>query len=164
MKDIKSKGKHLLKTLERKKFFKRLGTSHGPAQLDRMMQHGHDSAFDEIDCLQCANCCRTLGPRIEHTDITRIARKLRMPEKELITKFLRVDEDGDYVVKSLPCPFLDLEDNYCSIYEDRPRACREYPHTDRRRQHQLLDLHKKNMATCPAVQHVLTQVEANLST
>jgi Fe-S-cluster containining protein len=73
-----------------------------------------------------------------------------MKPGELIDKYLRVDEDKDYVVKSSPCPFLGA-DNYCSVYEDRPKACREYPHTDRKKMVQILDLTLKNTQVCPAV-------------
>jgi hypothetical protein len=65
-------------------------------------------------------------------------------------KYLRLDEDNDMVLKTAPCPFLDGQ-NYCSIYADRPAACREYPHTDRKKMYQVLDLTFKNTLVCPAV-------------
>src|ERR1700759_1811130 len=56
----------------------------------------HAEAFERIDCLQCANCCKTYSPRFKTPDIKRIARHLRMKESELIDTYLRLDEDGDY--------------------------------------------------------------------
>ena len=41
-------------------------------------------------------------------------------------------------------------DNLCSIYDVRPKACREFPHTDRKKIHQINHLTIKNTLTCPA--------------
>ncbi|MCD8261039.1 MAG: YkgJ family cysteine cluster protein [Bacteroides sp.] len=75
----------------------------------------------------------------------------------MVETYLRIDEDNDYVFKSMPCPFLGT-DNYCCIYEDRPKACREYPHTDRKKFYQLYSLSIKNSTTCPAVLEILERL------
>jgi hypothetical protein len=67
------------------------------------------------------------------------------------------EPDGSYVVASSPCPFLQ-SDNYCGIYDARPAACREYPHTNRKKMHQILDLTFKNASICPAVEKILQQI------
>ena len=147
----KSQAKNLLTSLKRVK----------PRQLDSLMHDAHAKAFSCIDCLQCANCCTTTGPLLTDTDIKRVSKHLRMKDAEFVEQYVRVDEDGDQVFKSMPCPFLGA-DNYCSIYEHRPKACREYPHTDRVKQHQLLKLHLKNAEICPAVDQVLEDVKTRL--
>ena len=76
-------------------------------------------------------------------------------------EFLRTDEDGDFVLKSSPCYFLG-KDNKCSIYDVRPLACREYPHTDRKNMFQILDLTAKNVEICPAVAKIVTEIEGNV--
>lgn len=110
----------------------------------------HRQVFEEIDCLACANCCKTTSPIFYQNDIERVAKSLRMRPGDFIVKYLRVDDDGDFVLKSTPCPFLD-EDNYCKVYNDRPKACREYPHTDRKKMVQITDLTFRNTMVCPAV-------------
>lgn len=117
----------------------------------------HDKYSDAIDCLQCARCCKSLGPRIEEKDLERMAKALRMKSTDFMSKYLRKDEDGDTVFQSLPCPFL-AADNYCVIYESRPKACREYPHTDRKRFYQIYQLSIKNASTCPIVYEVLEEI------
>lgn len=114
----------------------------------------HEEAFSKIDCLQCANCCRNYSPRFKMPDIKRIARRLRMKESAFIAAYLKMDEDGDYVVTSHPCPFLG-EDNYCSIYEDRPRDCMRYPYTDEDVLLKQPNLTVKNAMVCPAVFYVM---------
>lgn len=125
--------------------------------MDLKVQSLHERYSDAIDCLQCARCCKELGPRIEAKDIDRIAKALRIKPLSVIEKYFKVDEDGDTVFKSMPCPFLD-SDNYCLIYESRPKACREYPHTDRKRFYQIFTLSVKNAETCPIVYEVLEQI------
>jgi len=128
-----------------------------PKDLDDRIHSLHDAAFKKIDCLKCANCCKTTSPIFRDVDIKRISKGLRLKEKELITTYLRMDEEGDYVLQKSPCAFLG-SDNYCSIYEIRPLACREYPHTDRKNMHQILDLTLKNTEVCPAVADIVVKL------
>lgn len=121
-----------------------------PKILDRAFAEAHEAVFCEIDCLQCAHCCKTTGPLVQEADIDRLAKKLKMKAKTFIDTYLRLDEEGDWVMQSLPCPFLG-PDNHCQVYEVRPKACREYPHTDRGRMHQILKLTERNASACPAV-------------
>ena len=121
-----------------------------PKDLDALVHHLHNEYFEQIDCLSCGNCCRGLGPRITDMDINRLAKHLRIKPSVFVEKYLRIDEDKDYVFKSMPCPFLD-DDNYCLVYDYRPKACRKYPHTDRPKFVQILDLSLKNCETCPVV-------------
>lgn len=128
-------------------------------KMDREVKQLHLEAEAEVDCLSCGNCCRTLGPMILTDDIDRIGKALRIKPSEVISRYLRKDEDGDLVFKSMPCPFLG-NDNYCSIYENRPKACREYPHTDRKKFYQIFSLSVKNATTCPIVFRVLEKLTA----
>ncbi|MBS5905851.1 MAG: YkgJ family cysteine cluster protein [Dysgonomonas mossii] len=125
--------------------------------MDTIVQQLHDEVSEKIDCLTCANCCRSLGPAIYDKDIERMAKALRIKPSEVVSSYLRIDEDGDYVFKSMPCPFL-MNDNYCSIYESRPKACREYPHTDRKNFEQIYKLTVKNTSTCPIAYEVLCKL------
>lgn len=120
-----------------------------PKDLDKVVQEVHREVFLEIDCTQCANCCRNLGPLFTEADITRISKHFRMKLPAFEEAFLRTDEDGDKVFQAMPCPFLG-DDNLCSIYDVRPKACREFPHTDRKKIYQINNLTIKNTLFCPA--------------
>lgn len=137
------------KSAENKKFLNTL-KKRDPRRVDEIFHSTHDEVFETFDCLTCANCCKTTSPIFYNTDIERLAKALRIRPGEFIEKYLRVDEDNDYVLKSSPCPFLD-GDNYCVVYENRPKACREYPHTDRKKVVQIMDLTHRNTLVCPAV-------------
>ncbi|MEE2801237.1 MAG: YkgJ family cysteine cluster protein [Bacteroidota bacterium] len=148
------------KKTENTQYFKKLRKKK-PKNLDYVVQETHDEVFDEVDCLTCANCCKTTGPLFTDNDIARIAKHFRMKPSDFIDDYLRIDEDNDYVLKQVPCHFLGA-DNYCSIYEVRPKACREYPHTDRRKIYQIGTLTVKNTAICPAAFKMVEKMKSKL--
>ncbi|MFW5663629.1 MAG: YkgJ family cysteine cluster protein [bacterium] len=132
-----------------------------PQKADGLFHQLHEEAFELIDCLECANCCKGLGPRLTETDIARLASMLKMKTSVFMETYLRIDEDGDYVFQSMPCPFL-LEDNYCMVYASRPKACRAYPHTHQKNIKSILSLCVKNTETCPAVYRIFEKLPALL--
>lgn len=120
----------------------------------------HDEAFEKVDCLTCANCCKNYSPRFKTPDIKRISKHLRMKESDFIAHYLRLDEDGDYVVKSTPCPFLQA-DNYCGIYEVRPSDCARFPYTNEDVLLKRPALTLKNASFCPATYYVLEKLSVD---
>lgn len=145
------------KAKENKAFFQQVKRLK-PKVLDKQIHQLHEEVFACTDCLKCANCCTTTGPLFTDKDISRIAKHLRLRPSEFTEKYLRIDEDNDYVLQSVPCTFLG-DDNRCSIYDVRPKACREFPHTDRAKQHQILNLTEKNVAVCPAVYEIVERMK-----
>lgn len=141
------------KKKENKLFFEKLRTVN-PRELDTLTNDLHDKAFETIDCLQCANCCTTTGPLLKNRDIETLSSHLKLRPAEFTDKYLRIDEDHDYVFKSMPCPFLK-SDNYCSVYSARPNACRDYPHTQQRDIRSKLAITYENSMICPAVAMVV---------
>jgi len=117
----------------------------------------HEEAFAKIDCLQCANCCKNYSPRFKTPDIKRISKVLGLRESDFIEKYLLVDEEGDFIVNTKPCPFLG-SDNFCSIYEDRPSDCRRFPYTDEDVIIKRKELTLKNSTFCPITYYVLEKL------
>ena len=146
-----------IKSTENKKFLLGLNKK-DPRKVDDAFHQTHQEVFEETDCLTCANCCKTTSPIFYQTDIERVSKALRMKPGDFISKYLRMDEDQDYVLTSAPCPFLD-SDNYCMVYEDRPKACREYPHTNRKKMVQIMELTYKNTLVCPAVLEIVERLK-----
>lgn len=152
-----SKEKHL----ETKKYFKKLKKK-TPKRLDILMQELHDEEFSKADCLACANCCKTSSPIFTDRDIARISKRFRMKEQQFIAQFLQRDEDDFMVLKEAPCTFLNENDNTCTIYDVRPKACAEYPHTNRKKFIQLTNLTLKNTEICPAVFNIVEELKKKL--
>jgi len=115
--------------------------------LDDQFHRLHEEAFEHIDCLSCANCCKTTSPIFYDSDIDRVAKTLKMKRNSFVDAYLHKDVDGDYVLNETPCPFLGY-DNKCIVYDSRPKACREYPHTNRKRIYQILNLTLENTQVC----------------
>lgn len=146
-----------LREKENLKFIKKLKTRL-PKSLDMVVKDLHHETFSKIDCLDCANCCKTLGPRLTAKDIDQISNHLKVKPEFFIKQYLIIDEDRDYVFKSMPCPFLE-NDNYCRIYKYRPKACAGYPHTESNDFHKNLLLTVKNTFTCPAVYEIVENLK-----
>lgn len=146
--------------IENKKYFDKLKKK-TPKNLDYIMQDLHNAEFKKTNCLDCANCCKTTGPLFTSADIERISKSLRQKPQQFIAQYLRMDEDQDYVLQSVPCAFLDHE-NACMIYEVRPKACREFPHTDRKKFQQITDLTLKNIPICPATYNIIEEMKKKL--
>ncbi len=117
----------------------------------------HTEAFEKVDCLTCAACCKNYSPRFKTPDIKRISKYLGLKESIFIEKYLLLDKDGDYVLKTKPCPFLG-EDNYCSIYEARPSDCQRFPYTDEDVIVKRQTLTLKNATFCPITYYVLQKM------
>ncbi|MFT7588731.1 MAG: Fe-S-cluster containining protein [Limisphaerales bacterium] len=143
--------KQLLKQLDRKKGNK----------LDDVAEELHKEAFTKISCLDCANCCSTISPIVTLTDIKNISKYIGMKPGDFKEKYIIRDDEGDYVMNSTPCPFLGA-DNYCEIYDERPRACREYPHTDAAQFSAKIKLHNDNAQYCPAVFYILENIKEKM--
>lgn len=158
LKELPGKAKD--KQKENKKFFSKL-KKRPPKDLDVKMQQMHEEEFARTNCLNCANCCKTTGPLFTNKDIERISKFLKLKPQQFIDQYLRVDEDKDYVLQNVPCAFLG-HDNYCLIYDVRPKACREYPHTDRKDVHKISNLTIKNTAICPAAFHIVEEMKRRI--
>ena len=148
------------KLAENKKFFAKLKKK-PPKSLDYLMQELHEDEFEKTDCLTCANCCKTTGPLFTNADIERISNHLRLKPQQFIKQYLQVDEDNDHVLQQLPCAFLGV-DNYCSIYKVRPKACREFSHTNRKKFHQISNLTIKNLSICPAAFNIIEEMKRRI--
>ncbi|MEO8403455.1 MAG: YkgJ family cysteine cluster protein [Chitinophagaceae bacterium] len=145
------------KSGERQKIYKQYLQKAEKNRVLKQLPDLHEEAFEKIDCLKCANCCKNYSPRFKTPDVKRISKYLKLRESEFIEKYLKVDDEGDYVVNSLPCPFLG-SDNYCSIYDQRPSDCHRFPYTDEDVfiKRQVLTL--KNTSFCPITYFVIEKL------
>lgn len=149
------------KNAETKKYFSKIRRKK-PKKLDSLMQELHEAEFEHTDCLTCANCCKTTSPIVTDRDTSRISKFLKMKEARFMDTYLLLDTDGLYMFKEAPCPFLDLSDHKCIIYEVRPKACREYPHTNRKNFYQITGLTLHNTEICPATFRIVEALKEKL--
>ncbi len=129
-----------------------------PKDFFQQMWAFHDEVFDNIDCLECGNCCKSISPVLNQCDVDRLAKALRMKTAQFEDAYLDIDQDEDRVFKNTPCSFL-MADNYCMAYSSRPKACREYPHTRGVESKRTIHLLSKNYFYCPAVFEVVEKLK-----
>jgi Fe-S-cluster containining protein len=125
---------------------------------DSLASDLHDEVFKKVDCLQCANCCKTTPALVTRPDAKRIAKHLSIPPKTFIRKYLIEDINGELMIARVPCTFLN-EDNTCQIYEVRPQACREYPHTNQFGFSRRSKMNANNTLVCPAVFEIVKRLK-----
>ncbi|MEO5675006.1 MAG: YkgJ family cysteine cluster protein [Chitinophagales bacterium] len=142
---------------ENRILFKRLKKKR-PAGLTKAFRIYNDEAFAHINCMDCANCCRTSLAVFEKPDVKRISQHFAMKEKDFIKKYLTPHPDYEFLIKILPCPFL-AEDNKCSIYEIRPTGCRTYPPARLQLSDEQLDVIHDNIGICPAISEMVERVK-----
>ncbi len=118
----------------------------------------HNSVFNNINCLDCANCCITTPAITLSSDIKRISKHLGLSKKQFTRKYIIDDLTGDKVFNHVPCVFLK-EDNKCSIYEVRPTACRRFPHTDEPEFIKRPKWNAQNTLVCPAAYLVVEEIK-----
>lgn len=143
-----------------KKFFERIKNEKSSV-VDDLFQQADEDVFANINCLDCANCCKTTGPLFTAKDVHRIASHLKLKPGEFEAEYLKTDEEDDLILKSVPCVFLN-EDNRCSIYEVRPRACAEYPRTNKRNIKEFLGPLRKDVEVCPAVFEMVERIKISI--
>jgi hypothetical protein len=149
------------KSAEHSKAYKQFLQKADKNKVLKLLPTLNEEAVQQVDCLKCAACCKSYSPRFKTPDIKRISKLLRMKEGDFIQTYLRLDEDGDYVVKSSPCPFLGT-DNYCSIYDHRPSDCSRFPYTDEDVILKRPQLTLKNASFCPITYIVMEKLLAAL--
>ena len=132
--------------------------------VDIMAQKLNGDAFREIDCLKCANCCKTMAPTFKKAEVKRIAAHMGMTYDGYFKKYLKIDKAGDIMNKYTPCQHLG-KDNMCSIYAIRPKDCSGFPHTQKRDFTEFIpETNIQNVDYCPATYYVVEKMFEKLGT
>jgi Fe-S-cluster containining protein len=129
-----------------------------PRGLDIMTADADKQVWKELNCLDCANCCKTMSPTYTKKDVQRIASHLGMTEKAFREKWLYKDKTGDWMNKKQPCQFLDLSTNMCNIYSVRPSDCAGFPHHTKKKMVDYMHMYKQNIEYCPATYRVVEKI------
>ena len=119
--------------------------------LDKKIAELEKEVWLQTDCLSCANCCKTMTPTFNKQDLKRISAHFGETVEEFQKKWMKRERGGerDWLNKTEPCQFLNLQDNKCSIYEVRPADCAGFPHLTKKFK-DFVHIHKQNVEYCPA--------------
>ena len=131
-----------------------------PRGLDTIAAKIDATVWQEVECLSCGNCCKTMTPTFKKADVLRIAAHLNMTPQEFRNKWLTLDDEGkDWINKKQPCQFLDMKTNMCSIYEVRPADCAGFPYLKKRKMIDYIHVHQQNVEYCPATVRMVEKMK-----
>lgn len=145
------------RSAERQKQYKQMLQRADKNKFLRALPELNDAAYEQVNCLGCAACCKNYSPRFKTPDIKRISKYLKMREGDFIETYLKLDNEGDYVLQSTPCHFLNA-DNTCSIYDIRPSDCSRFPYTDEDVLLKRPQITLKNSSFCAITYYVLEKM------
>ncbi|HXB28901.1 MAG TPA: YkgJ family cysteine cluster protein [Puia sp.] len=134
-----------------------------PKNLHLVTLEANELSWAKTDCMDCANCCKTMSPTYTQRDILRIAKYMGMTARAFKEKWLYKDRVGDWLNKSQPCQFLDIKTNLCGIYEVRPGDCAGFPHHGTKKIKDYLHVYKQNVEFCPATYRLVEFMEEGIS-
>jgi Fe-S-cluster containining protein len=132
-----------------------------PANLNKIVKQADAAVWAEVDCLDCANCCKTMTPTFTKAEVKNIAERVGMTYQQYFDKYLHIDDDNGDIVNNLqPCQHLG-KDNKCVVYDIRPNDCRTFPHHVRK--DFLYQVEEKtylnNVPRCPATLKFVENLE-----
>ncbi|MES2778489.1 MAG: YkgJ family cysteine cluster protein [Bacteroidota bacterium] len=139
-------------------FFKKFLRGVASNEVDERIHRLSETVSAQVDCLQCANCCKKLEPGLEANEIETLATLKQQAIELFKQEYVAYDGEALYL-KTKPCMFLN--DCSCTIYEHRPAACAGYPHlnqTDMKFRRTLWE----NYSICPIVFNVVEELKVEL--
>ena len=95
---------------------------------DRRLRRFGEDIEAQIDCTECANCCRVSEVGITDRDVDKLAKFIGVTRQEFLRDSTQRDEDDDLILKRTPAGCVFLKDNLCTVYEARPQNCANFPH------------------------------------
>ena len=99
---------------------------------DRILRRIAQGVEDQIDCLQCANCCRVATAKVNERDVERLSKYLGIKPARFLAEFTVKSEEEGVVLRrdeNTGCVFLN--GNECTVYDARPESCQKFPHVVR---------------------------------
>jgi hypothetical protein len=133
------------------------------AKVDRKAYENTRRVWAGIDCTSCANCCRQVKPSFSEEEVERLARRLKTERQRFIEEYLEPTEarsEKPWQTRTLPCPFL--QGNLCTVYEDRPAECSEYPYLYKPHLTSRTVARLERTSTCPIIYEVIEDLKRSL--
>ena len=145
------------------RFLNKIKRKH-PRSLQQIASKVNEKVWDGIDCLSCANCCKTMSPTYQERDIKRIATFLKISVAEMKQRWLKKERGtGTWINKTKPCQFLDMQTNLCTVYDVRPSDCAGFPHLTKKYFVTYVHVHKQNIDECPATYRMVERMNELLN-
>jgi Fe-S-cluster containining protein len=96
--------------------------------VERQFRHAAEEIEEQIDCRQCAECCRVGEVPLAERDVEHLSRFLRISPKKFAEEYTATGEDGELILRRSKAGCVFLDGNDCTVYEARPGNCERFPH------------------------------------
>jgi uncharacterized protein len=96
---------------------------------ERRLRKIAEEVEGQIDCTECANCCKVATAQLLERDVERLAKHMRLSISKFKAEYTMEDPEDGLVLKrddQAGCVFLDGKT--CTVYETRPASCENFPH------------------------------------
>jgi Fe-S-cluster containining protein len=134
--------------------------SHAATEIDELVHRINDEITPLVDCQQCGNCCRSLMINVEQHELKAIADQLQTNTEQLKEKHIETSQQGMMIMNAIPCAFLN--NNSCTVYENRFSECRQFPHLDRPNFPDRLFGTLMHYGRCPIIYNVVEELKREL--
>lgn len=130
-------------------------------RVDELVRKLNDEVSAAIDCTACGNCCKQLEPPVHQEEVEQLAKIKNSDVDEFKEKYVgREVSTNIQFLKCRPCIFL--HHTKCSVYEQRPASCADYPHLHQPNFKYRWKSVMANYALCPIVFNVVEQLKLKL--
>jgi Fe-S-cluster containining protein len=96
--------------------------------VERQFRRAAEEIHEQIDCRQCAECCRVTEVQLAERDVEHLTRFFRVSEKAFLEQFTATGADGELILRRTAGGCVFLNGNECTVYEARPGNCERFPH------------------------------------
>jgi Fe-S-cluster containining protein len=146
-----------------KRYLSKLAKTTPSPQFQKIVNQTNKQTWQQTNCLQCGNCCKTMTPTFTKQDIIRIAAHLKKDPLDIVFKHLKTDPtNNDMVNQTQPCQWLSPKTNICTIYEVRPTDCQQFPHHTKKPFQHYTHIYTQNIQYCPATYRFVQNLQQNL--
>ena len=130
-------------------------------ELDERVHTINNRVTAAIDCTQCGNCCKTLVINVTPAEIDALGHALEMTPSAVKEKYIEESQQGSCYMNTMPCNFLS--ENKCTIYTNRFKECRDFPHLHKPGFQQRFLGTLGHYGRCPIIYNVIEELKTELN-
>lgn len=132
-----------------------------PLAIDAIVHQLNATITPQINCMECGNCCKSLMINVTPIEAEKVANTMQISVENFKEKYIEESQGGALVIHQVPCSFL--QNNACTIYDDRFTECREFPHLHKPNFINRLFGTFYNYGICPIVFNVIEGLKSKLN-
>lgn len=139
--------------------FIKMGRGGSRSKINALAEQFGRQAEAQMDCTTCGACCKDICVPISEEEHACLAKHAGLTPADFASRHMSTSDADEPAMEAKPCVFLN--GTLCSVYEDRPSACRGYPYIGGDVSTKMISILER-AETCPIVFEMLEQLKAAL--